>query len=182
MIAPIRLPRRAILRRGAAGLLPAVALLTACRPPRSGAGSTVTGAQGGTPRSGGRVTTRVATDPFDWDVSYTGKSVPNQEGVPYAYSALLSFISGPHVPFSRLTLKSALAERWESQDPQTYAFHLRPSLRFADAAPVNGRALTSADVKWSFEYATRKGQLAAANLPQGQFDWLFEGLDSIETP
>jgi peptide/nickel transport system substrate-binding protein len=39
-----------------------------------------------------------------------------------------------------------LAERWETPDPLTYVFHLRPGVKFHD-----GRALTSADVKYTFD-------------------------------
>ncbi len=39
-----------------------------------------------------------------------------------------------------------LATRWETPDPLTYVFHLRPGVRFAD-----GRALTARDVKWSLD-------------------------------
>lgn len=43
-------------------------------------------------------------------------------------------------------VKPGLAEHWEIPDPQTYVFHLRRGVRFHD-----GRALTSKDVKWTFE-------------------------------
>jgi len=43
-------------------------------------------------------------------------------------------------------LQPALAERWEVPDPRTYVFHLRQGVRFHD-----GRPLTSADVKWTFD-------------------------------
>jgi peptide/nickel transport system substrate-binding protein len=39
-----------------------------------------------------------------------------------------------------------LAEKWETPDPLTYIFHLRPGVKFHD-----GRPLTSADVKFTFE-------------------------------
>ena len=39
-----------------------------------------------------------------------------------------------------------LAERWELRDPLTYVFHLRQNVKFHD-----GRALTSADVKFTFD-------------------------------
>jgi peptide/nickel transport system substrate-binding protein len=39
-----------------------------------------------------------------------------------------------------------LAERWETTDPLTYIFHLRRDVKFHD-----GRALTSADVKFTFD-------------------------------
>jgi len=45
-----------------------------------------------------------------------------------------------------LSVKPGLAERWEVPDPRTYVFHLHPGARFCD-----GRALTSRDVKWSFD-------------------------------
>jgi peptide/nickel transport system substrate-binding protein len=46
---------------------------------------------------------------------------------------------------------SGLAERWEMPDPQTYVFHLRPGVRFADGQP-----LTSRDVKWTFDSLLQK--------------------------
>ena len=39
-----------------------------------------------------------------------------------------------------------LAESWETPDPATYVFHLRRGITFQD-----GRALTSADIKYTFE-------------------------------
>ncbi len=39
-----------------------------------------------------------------------------------------------------------LAESWETPDPLTYVFHLRPGVKFHD-----GRVLTSADVKYTFD-------------------------------
>lgn len=46
----------------------------------------------------------------------------------------------------QLAVHPALAERWISPDPLTWVFSLRRGVRFHD-----GRALTSADVVWSFE-------------------------------
>src|SRR5437762_13094273 len=43
-------------------------------------------------------------------------------------------------------VQPGLAERWESSDPLTYVFHLRTGVKFHD-----GRPLTSADVKWTFD-------------------------------
>jgi peptide/nickel transport system substrate-binding protein len=44
-----------------------------------------------------------------------------------------------------------LAEGWEQTDELTYVFRLRRGVRFHDVPPVNGRELTSADVKYSIE-------------------------------
>lgn len=45
-----------------------------------------------------------------------------------------------------LNVAPGLAERWEIPDPMTYIFHLHRGVRFHD-----GRALTSRDVKWTFD-------------------------------
>ena len=45
-----------------------------------------------------------------------------------------------------LSVQPGLAERWEIPDPKTYIFHLHPGVKFSD-----GQALTSRDVKWSFD-------------------------------
>jgi peptide/nickel transport system substrate-binding protein len=44
-----------------------------------------------------------------------------------------------------------LAASWEQTDELTYVFRLRQGVRFHDVPPVNGRELTSADVKYSIE-------------------------------
>jgi peptide/nickel transport system substrate-binding protein len=44
------------------------------------------------------------------------------------------------------TPRGDLAEKWETPDPTTYVFHLRSGVKFH-----NGKALTSADVKYTFE-------------------------------
>jgi peptide/nickel transport system substrate-binding protein len=46
----------------------------------------------------------------------------------------------------RLNVQPGLAERWETPDPLTYIFHLHHGVTFHD-----GRALTSRDVKWTFD-------------------------------
>jgi peptide/nickel transport system substrate-binding protein len=45
-----------------------------------------------------------------------------------------------------LNVRPALAESWEIADARTYVFHLHHGVRFHD-----GRALTSRDVKWTFD-------------------------------
>ena len=44
-----------------------------------------------------------------------------------------------------------LAESWEQKDDLTYSFKLRQGVRFHNVPPVNGRELTSEDVKYSIE-------------------------------
>jgi peptide/nickel transport system substrate-binding protein len=45
-----------------------------------------------------------------------------------------------------LNIQPGLAERWDIPDPVTYVFHLHQGVKFHD-----GRALTSRDVKWTFD-------------------------------
>ena len=46
----------------------------------------------------------------------------------------------------QMNFRGDLAESWSTPDPLTYVFHLRPGVHFHD-----GRPLTSADVKYTFE-------------------------------
>jgi peptide/nickel transport system substrate-binding protein len=47
--------------------------------------------------------------------------------------------------------RADLADKWETPDPVTYIFHLRSGVKFHD-----GRALTSADVKYTFDSILRR--------------------------
>jgi peptide/nickel transport system substrate-binding protein len=165
--------RRVLGAAGAAG-----ALLAAC----GGRTSTSKPASSEQPQAGGTVTVRQLVDPFDWDVTYLGKNIPNRQGFQHAYGSLLRFKGGPGVKFEDLILQPGLAERWETPDSQTYIFHMRNGVKYANLAPVNGRALSSADVKFSYEYQSRIGQFGESKLPASQNAWMFEGVKSIETP
>jgi peptide/nickel transport system substrate-binding protein len=70
-----------------------------------------------------------------------------------------------------------LAESWEQKDDVTYAFRLRPGVRFHNVPPVNGRELTSEDVKYSIE------RQMTAQPGKFQHAYFFLGkLASIQTP
>jgi peptide/nickel transport system substrate-binding protein len=63
-----------------------------------------------------------------------------------------------------------LATSWDvSPDAKTFTFHLRPGVKFQ----TSGNALTSADVKWSWERAIGI---------KGNPSFLFDGISSIEVP
>jgi peptide/nickel transport system substrate-binding protein len=47
---------------------------------------------------------------------------------------------------SQMSIVPDAAQSWEMTDPKTFVFHLRPGMKFHD-----GRALTSADVKFTFD-------------------------------
>jgi len=179
-----RIGRRHLLRSGAllSGAAGAAVLL-GCGTSRKQQSAPQTGAStSGKPKAGGKVAVNVGADPFDWDLSYVGKSIPNGNGQALAYESLLAFKYGPDIKYGDLQVGPSLAEKYETPDSQTFTFHLRPGVKFANLAPVNGRELSSADVKWTYEYWSRTGAMAAKNLPLAQFAWFFEGLTSIQTP
>ncbi len=64
-----------------------------------------------------------------------------------------------------------LASGWEQVDAQTLNFKLRQGIKFQDIAPVNGRALSSKDVKYSLE-----------NYQKTPISGYFEAVDKIDTP
>jgi peptide/nickel transport system substrate-binding protein len=69
------------------------------------------------------------------------------------YSQLVRFPHGPEQKHtSDFAIVPDLAERWTvSPDGRAYTFHLRKGVKFHNRPPVNGREVTSADVKWSLE-------------------------------
>lgn len=69
-----------------------------------------------------------------------------------------------------LNLQPWVAERWEIPDPLTYVFHLRRDVGFSD-----GRALTSADVKWTLD-SIMSGKIRTAKTSTYQF------VDHVEAP
>src|SRR5712692_8461528 len=71
---------------------------------------------------------------------------------------------------AQMNLRGDLAESWESPDPLTYVFHLRRGVRFH-----NGRPLTSADVKYTFD-SILSGAIKTPK--RGSF----RALASVETP
>jgi ABC-type transport system substrate-binding protein len=155
-------------------------LLAACG---RGAGSTSPGTSGqpSQPKQGGILNVaQSADDPSSFDPVTQHKETG--QAMLWTNDALLSFQTGSNVKFTQLTVQPGLAERWESPDAQTYTFHLAPGVKFANLAPVNGRPLTSDDVKWTYEYLSRTGQFAGKKLPPSVVATMLEGIDRVETP
>src|SRR5207249_8200426 len=99
-----------------------------------------------------------------------------------ARSSVLRFKTGPDVPYDALILEPALAEKWEaSSDARTYTFTIRKGMKWPDIPPLSGREFTAADVKWSYEYYSRTGELKDKGLPPANLSALFEGLDRVDT-
>lgn len=70
----------------------------------------------------------------------------------------------------RLNVVPDLAQKWDTPDPLTYVFHLRSGVKFHD-----GRPLTSADVKFTFD-SILSGAVKTAKAGS------FRIIESIETP
>src|SRR6202035_276809 len=69
-----------------------------------------------------------------------------------------------------LNVAPGLAERWEIPNPLTYVFHLRRGVKFHD-----GRALTSRDVKWTFD-SLLQGRIRSTKAAVYRF------VDQVEAP
>jgi peptide/nickel transport system substrate-binding protein len=175
--------RRKVVQAAGAGAAGLAIAMAGCGRQTGQPSAGKSSAAAGTPKKGGVVRVRATNDPFDWDMSFAGKSVPNDYGQNLAYDSLLTFKHGPGVDFDASILQPNLATKWETPDAITYTFHLRQGVKFANRPPVNGRELTSADIKWSYEYWSRTGQFKEnKKLPPSQYASYFEGMSGIETP
>jgi ABC-type transport system substrate-binding protein len=132
---------------------------------------------------GGKLAARLNVDLFDYDITGNGKSEPNPYAIALAYDSLLTIEQGPKVGYGQTTLKPRLAASWEvPSDASAFTFHILKNVRFGQFPPVNGRPLTAEDVKWSYEYHSRTGNVAARGLPDASFASMLDGLDGIDTP
>ena len=133
------------------------------------------------PQTGGVINVRVTDNVFDWDLSYKG--VSNGPYMALTYDSLLGYKYGPDIEYYDFQFIPELAESWKiSPDAKTYTFQLRKGVKFQDIPPMNGREVTSADVKWTFEYMSRTGWAKDKDLPKGQLQWQFTGVEAIDTP
>ena len=135
-------------------------------------------AQSGQPRYGGQLRLTTKTELFSFDPGLKNTPVATFEGL--TNDSLLGFKVGPDVKYDDVIVTPAIAERWETPDTQAYTFHLSKAVKFAPVPPVNGRELTAADIKWTFEYLASMGQFSSR--PKSPISTLFEGLERIETP
>ncbi len=101
-----------------------------------------------------------------------GQSLPHQVAS-NAYSALMR-IGRPVKDRNDQQIYPDLAESWETTDPLKMVFKLRQGVKFHNIAPVNGRPLTSEDVKFAvMRAATDKLSVFKGNL---------SAIKSVETP
>lgn len=165
----------------AAGGIGAVTFLAACGATKGRTpGPATSASQAGKPTYGGQINLAQAIDPYDYDPS----TQPQNNGfvIALAYDGLLEAKTGAGVKYTDVIVQGGLADKWEAPDGQTYTFHLHPDAQFANLPPVNGRSVTSADVKWSYEYLSRTAGFKDVKLPPSIDATYFAGLSGIETP
>jgi peptide/nickel transport system substrate-binding protein len=167
-----RLGRRRLI--AAAGGLAALSS-AACRPRKPVVQAP---AAARTVKSGGRLTQAAKADPPGFDPS--ARSVTTAAVLGYPLDRLVGRKTGPDVNYDDFAVEPRLADSWETPDAQTYTFRLHPGVKFANLAPVNGRALTPSDVKWTLEFLSRTGD--ARGLNPAPSAAMFEGLERVESP
>jgi len=144
-------------------------------PPGGSPGATAAATQQTGPKYGGTLNYATNTNILTLD-PHTERDFATQPVLCRLYSSLLrlkydSLVESP----GKMEIVGDLAKSWEQTDPTTYVFHLYEGVRFANLPPVNGRELTSEDVKYSFERMKSPSPLIVLRSA-------FESIASIETP
>ena len=110
--------------------------------------------EGPKPVYGGKITfasSRDVRSGFD-PHGTSGGQAQHQNTNSWWYNNLMSRSYGVDVPGGTRESFNDLATDWEVSDGGlTYTFKIHEGVTFHNRAPVNGRELTSADVKWSYE-------------------------------
>jgi peptide/nickel transport system substrate-binding protein len=194
-----RLSRRRFIAGSGVAAIGAGALLAGCGDDDDGDGG---GGGSGSPSGGGAARQNVPTLPQislapDLKTIYSGTpkkggslniglggGIPDQYAPPrdagypglQVAGACLSNLVRAHYPIlGELKVEPDLAESWEQPDNQTLTLKLRKGAKWQPVAPVNGRAITSTDIKENVEYW---------RTPQPDFVLapMFAEVDKIETP
>jgi peptide/nickel transport system substrate-binding protein len=117
------------------------------------------------PKRGGVLHVSEQSDPVGFDTLGKKKAaVYTQLALAYTHNRLLKYDPSGEVV-------NDLAEKWTQVNPTTYVVTLRKGVRFHNKPPVNGRELTSEDVKFTFE--------RVAKSPEAR---LFPTLKAVTTP
>ena len=127
------------------------------------------------PILGGYVRSYFTTDITVWDP--LSSTAAEHVGWNRVCAPLLQLNYGPgYDPRNFDMSKDSVAQSWEiSADGLTYTFHIRPGIFWDERAPLNGRELVAADVKWTYET-----HMATAGAPRRLH--LSNAIKSIECP
>ncbi len=164
--------RRGLQGIGAAGIGLGAAALVGCGDDSTSPAASSTKAGGSpaalVPKKGGQLTLGMPTQPRSLDFHFD-VFVPVAD---HTNNALLKF--NADVTDIETDLATAMPEQ---PDPLTYVFKIKPGVKFHNVDPVNGRELTSADVKFSIE------RQITDDAGKFQHAYFFRGkIDRIEAP
>jgi ABC-type transport system substrate-binding protein len=120
------------------------------------------------PESTGTVTFLIQTMPANLDPRI-GTDARSAQLTSLLFSGLLERDASMNV-------RGDLADHWETPDPKTYIFHLHDGVKFSD-----GRPLTSADVKFTFQ-SILNGIPGASGVTQSPKRGAFRVVQSIDAP
>jgi len=102
------------------------------------------------PDRGGTFRIRMAQSPAHFDPHQTA-AYSTMVALSFAYSRLVMIKPGASIVPGTQPLDSDLAQSWDRIGDTEYVFRLRPGVRWQPKPPVNGRALTADDVKYTFD-------------------------------
>jgi len=172
-----RLNRRSFLKRVAWGGVGATALVGAGRRPAFAQGSSPypdwIAASTKSPKRGGSIARASAWDPPVIDPRLT-QSVGLFQFAGLVHNRLVRYrFTDEASGTNDLTLVGDLAESWEANsDQRVWTFKLRHGVKWQSVAPLNGRELVAADVKYCFE----------AYAKEGVQSFTFREIEGMETP
>ena len=105
-------------------------------------------------KKGGTWNASITSDPPTLD-PYVNPATNTKLFASYVYSRLFKFKAGSGVRAGEAPITGDLAQSAEvSPDALTWTVKLKPNAKFHNVAPVDGRTVTSDDVKFSWERAT----------------------------
>ena len=172
-----RLNRRSFLKRVGWGGVGATALVGASRRPSFAQGSSPypdwIPASTKPPKRGGSIARASAWDPPVIDPRLT-QSVGLFQFAGLVHNRLVRYrFTDEATGTNDLTLVGDLAESWEANsDHRVWTFKLRHGVKWQSVAPLNGRELVAADVKYCFE----------AYAKEGVQSFTFREIEGMETP
>lgn len=127
---------------------------------------------GKTPVKGGTLRQSYNTDPVTWDPHQT-TSIYTHLRTAMFNSPILSYRFGAQYGTADVTPSAGLVSKWEQVDPTTVNLTVDPNANWTSRAPMNGRKVTSADIKFTLN--------RILTLP-APYAALYSLIDKMETP
>ena len=125
------------------------------------------------PKKGGALARASAWDPPVLDPRHT-QSVGLYQFAGLVHNRLVRYAFSDEAGSPNdMTLKGDLAESWQnSADYRTWTFKIRKGVKWQNVAPLNGRELTAADIKYCYEAYAKEGVQA----------FTFQEIEGMELP